>query len=131
MTHPHVLGSNPNDFGAICQRQIFHIIFLQFTDKDNTNERNESLFSNCRVQLNFCKVTSFYQITKVLCRFFPPLNLSCKITTEHSRQKPRSYHAHQAVPRGTRDGELVNKRRATRDHEAGNECPNREPQFGL
>ena len=44
--------------------------------------------------------------------------------------KPRSYHAHQAVPRGTRDGELVNKRRATRDHEAGNECPNREPQFG-
>ena len=49
---------------------------------------------------------------------------------EHSRQKPRSYHAHQAIPRGTRDGELVNKRRATRDHEAGNECPNREPQFG-
>ena len=49
---------------------------------------------------------------------------------EHSRQKPRSYHAHQAVPRGTRDGELVNKRRATRDHEVGNECPNREPQFG-
>lgn len=41
-----------------------------------------------------------------------------------------SYHAHQAVPRGTRDGELVNKRRATRDHEAGNKCPNREPQFG-
>ena len=41
-----------------------------------------------------------------------------------------SYHAHQAVPRGTRDGELVNKRRATRDHEAGNECPNRELQFG-
>ena len=49
---------------------------------------------------------------------------------EHSRQKPRSYHAHQAVPRGTRDGELMNKRRATRDHEAGNECPNREPQVG-
>ena len=44
--------------------------------------------------------------------------------------KPRSYHAHQAIPRGTRAGELVNKRRATRDHEAGNECPNQEPQFG-
>ena len=44
--------------------------------------------------------------------------------------KTASYHAHQAVPRGTRDGELMNKRRATRDHEAGNECPNREPQFG-
>ena len=52
------------------------------------------------------------------------------VNRRHSRQKPRSYHAHQAVPRGTRDGELVNKRRATRDHEAGNECPNREPQFG-
>ena len=38
----NVLGSNPNDFGAICQRQIFHMIFLQFADKDNTNERNES-----------------------------------------------------------------------------------------
>lgn len=37
----NVLGSNPNDFGAICQRQIFHMIFLQFADKDNANERNE------------------------------------------------------------------------------------------
>ena len=30
----------------------------------------------------------------------------------------------QAVPRGSRDGEVVNKRRATVAHEAGNECPN-------
>ena len=36
-----VLGSNPNDFGAICLRPIFHMIFLQFADKDNANERNE------------------------------------------------------------------------------------------
>ena len=85
----NVIGSNPNDFGAICQRQIFHMIFLQFADKDNTNERNESYFSNCRVQFNFCKVTSFYQITKVLCSFFPPLNLSCKITTESILVKNR------------------------------------------
>ena len=35
-----------------------------------------------------------------------------------------SYHAHQAVPRGSRDGEPVNMRRATVAHEAGNKCPN-------
>lgn len=27
--------------------------------KDNANERNESLLSNCRVQLFFCKDTTF------------------------------------------------------------------------
>ena len=68
---------------------------------------------------------STYNRNKELCS-----QLNIGNYREHSRQKPRSYHAHQAVPRGTRDGELVNKRRATRDHEAGNECPNREPQFG-
>ena len=41
-----------------------------------------------------------------------------------------SYHAHQAVPRGSRDGESVNMRRATVAHEAGNKCPNQEPKFG-
>ena len=35
-----------------------------------------------------------------------------------------SYHALQAVPRGSRDGESVNMRRATVAHEAGNKCPN-------
>ena len=34
------------------------------------------------------------------------------------------YHALQAVPRGPRDGEPVNMRRATGAHEAGNKCPN-------
>ena len=34
-------------------------------------------------------------------------------------------HALQAVPRGPRDGELVNKRRATVAHVMVNECPNR------
>ena len=33
-------------------------------------------------------------------------------------------HALQAVPRGPRDGEPVNMRRATVAHEVGNECPN-------
>ena len=34
-------------------------------------------------------------------------------------------HALQAVPRGPRDGEPMNMRRATVAHETGNECPNR------
>ena len=34
-------------------------------------------------------------------------------------------HDLQAVPRGSRDGELMNMRRATVAHETGNECPNR------
>ena len=35
-----------------------------------------------------------------------------------------SCHALQAVPRGPRDGELVNTRRTTVAHEEGNKCPN-------
>ena len=35
-----------------------------------------------------------------------------------------SCYALQAVPRGPRDGEPVNMRRATGAHEAGNKCPN-------
>ena len=34
-------------------------------------------------------------------------------------------HDLQAVPRGSRDGEPMNMRRATVAHETGNECPNR------
>ena len=37
---------------------------------------------------------------------------------------PGTSHALQAVPRGPRDGELVNKRRATVAHVMVNECPN-------
>ena len=32
--------------------------------KDNANERNESLLSNCRVQLILCKVKQYYRINK-------------------------------------------------------------------
>ena len=32
---------------------------LLFRDKENANERKESLLSICRVQLLFCKVTTF------------------------------------------------------------------------
>ncbi len=32
---------------------------LLFRDKENANERKESLLSICRVQLFFCKVTTF------------------------------------------------------------------------
>jgi len=33
----------------------FLFSFLDFDGKENANERNESLLSNCRVQLFFCK----------------------------------------------------------------------------
>ena len=49
-------------------------------------------------------------------------------STENEMKKyigKHTSHALQAVPRGPRDGELVNKRRAAIAHEAGNECPNR------
>ena len=32
---------------------------LLFRDKENANERKENLLSICRVQLFFCKVTTF------------------------------------------------------------------------
>ena len=35
-------------------QSLFHI-FRYFLRKDNASERNESLLSNCRVQLIFCK----------------------------------------------------------------------------
>jgi len=31
------------------------VLFFDFDGKENANERNESLLSNCRVQLFFCK----------------------------------------------------------------------------
>jgi len=37
---------------------------------------------------------------------------------------PDTSHALHVVPRGSRDGELVNKRRATVAHVMVNECPN-------
>ena len=41
--------------------------------KDNANERNENLFSNCRVQLILCKNTTFilfYLIILLVFHFF-------------------------------------------------------------
>ena len=40
--------------------------------KDNANERNESLLSNCRVQLIFCK-----DMIKYLTLLFLPPSFSC------------------------------------------------------
>ncbi|OFQ08715.1 hypothetical protein HMPREF2955_03000 [Prevotella sp. HMSC073D09] len=40
--------------------------------KVDANERNENLFSNCRVQDNLCKVTTFFSLIRVtlsLCCF--------------------------------------------------------------
>ena len=36
-----------------------------FLCKDNANERNENLFSNCRVQLILCKDKTFSEILKI------------------------------------------------------------------
>ena len=36
-----------------------------FCCKDNANERNENLFSNCRVQLILCKDKTFAEIFKI------------------------------------------------------------------
>ena len=52
------------------------------------------------------------------------LFLQTDVQTREKLTSRSSYHAHQAVPWGSRDGESVNMRRATGAHEAGNKCPN-------
>ena len=52
------------------------------------------------------------------------LFLQTDVQTREKLTSRSSYHAHQAVPRGSRDGEPVNMRRATTAHEVGNKCPN-------
>ena len=39
---------------------ILLVIVIFFCCKENANERNESLLSNCRVQLFFCKDTMIF-----------------------------------------------------------------------
>ena len=38
--------------------------------KDNANERNENLFSNCRVQLILCKNTTFILFNLIILLVF-------------------------------------------------------------
>ena len=55
--------------------------------------------------------------------YFAPINSQ----ESQSRKLQGNYntsHALHVVPRGPRDGELVNKRRATVAHVMVNECPN-------
>ena len=46
-------------------QSLFHI-FRYFLRKDNASERNESLLSNCRVQLIFCKDIKKYPLAQII-----------------------------------------------------------------
>ena len=46
------------------------MFFIKFFYKENVNERNESLLSNCRVQLIFCKDTHFFLFYGFFTCFF-------------------------------------------------------------
>ena len=39
---------------------LFVSCFANIVCKDNANERNESVLSNCRVQLVLCKITKWH-----------------------------------------------------------------------
>ena len=45
------------------------MFFIKFFCKENANERNESLLSNCRVQLFFCKYMKYFSFLQVFGLF--------------------------------------------------------------
>ena len=45
------------------------MFFIKFFCKENANERNESLLSNCRVQLFFCKYMKYFSFMQVFGGF--------------------------------------------------------------
>ena len=47
----------------------FLFLLLLFFCKENANERNESLLSNCRVQLFFCKYMKYFSFMQVFGGF--------------------------------------------------------------
>ena len=49
---------------------LAYVINYFYRCKDNANERNESLLSNCRVQLIFCKDTHFFLFYGFFTCFF-------------------------------------------------------------
>ena len=79
-----------------------------FFCKVNANERNESLLSSCRVQLNFCKVNanerngkeilSFYllryMISIIFISIFRPCSKSFLRLRFHPHQEPAAIFAH-------------------------------------
>ena len=89
---------------------LFHLWYYPpyFFCKVNANERNESLLSNCRVQLNFCKVNanerngkeilSFYllryMISIIFISIFRPCSKSFLRLRFHPHQEPAATFAH-------------------------------------
>jgi hypothetical protein len=59
--------------------------------KDNANERNENLLSNCRVQQIFCKDNKILEIT----RWF-----RLKIVTLHPTKRKQRHYEHEEYPFG-------------------------------
>ena len=59
----------------------------------------------------------------LLCKYTKTIRIRLFLK-QNFMQKVFPCLALQVVPRGSLDGEVVNKRRATVAHEAGNECPN-------
>ena len=97
-------------YGIIPFMVLFHLWYYPpyFFCKVNANERNESLLSNCRVQLNFCKVNanerngkeilSFYllryMISIIFISIFRPCSKSFLRLRFHSHQEPAATFAH-------------------------------------
>ena len=89
---------------------LFHLWYFPpyFFCKVNANERNESLLSSCRVQLNFCKVNanerngkeilSFYllryMISIIFISIFRPCSKSFLRLRFHPHQEPAATFAH-------------------------------------
>ena len=65
---------------------IYGIFPPYFFCKVNANERNESLLSNCRVQLNFCKVNANERNESLLSNCRVQLNF-CKVNANERNGK--------------------------------------------
>ena len=97
-------------YGIIPFMVLFHLWYYPpyFFCKVNANERNKSLLSSCRVQLNFCKVNanerngkeilSFYllcyMISIIFISIFRPCSKSFLRLRFHPRQEPAATFAH-------------------------------------
>ena len=73
----------------LCHNSLFYV----YNSKDNANERNESLLSNCRVQLILCKITG--QV--------------CQIVAQARKLSQKSlYHLVPIIP-GTAYGRMIHR----------------------
>ena len=97
-------------YGIIPFMVLSHLWYFPpyFFCKVNANERNESLLSNCRVQLNFCKVNAnerngkeilsiyllCYMISIIFISIFRPCSKSFLRLRFHSHQEPAATFAH-------------------------------------